>query len=57
MSIELFKAEDTAMSKTGGTLMKTSAVGGGLWLAAGVLPFVTFPMLLILLAILGILMY
>jgi hypothetical protein len=57
MAIELFKAEDTAMSRTGGTLVKTSAVGGGLWLAAGFIPFVSFPVLLILLAVVGILMY
>jgi hypothetical protein len=37
----------------GSTLFKAGVGGGALWLTAGFLPFVTFPMLLVLAVLLG----
>lgn len=37
----------------GGALVKTGLGAGGLYLAAGILPFVTFPMLLVLAVLAG----
>lgn len=49
--------DDTLTSKTGGTLIKAGVGGGALWLAAGFIPLVSFPMLLILAIVLGLFMY
>lgn len=37
----------------GGALVKTGVGGAVLWAGAGLLPFVTFPMLLVLVVLLG----
>ena len=49
--------DDTVSSKVGGTLVKAGVGGGALWLAAGFLPFITFPMLLVAAILFGIFLY
>jgi hypothetical protein len=37
-------------------LVKGSLVGGGVWLAAGLLPFINFPALLVIMLVAGVLL-
>jgi hypothetical protein len=54
----LAKSSDESLRKdAGGALMKAGLGGGALYLAAGFLPFVTFPMLLIIAVVAGVWLY
>jgi hypothetical protein len=60
MSNELIRAgqryvatSDSLSKDTGGALVKTGLGAGALWLTAGFLPFITFPMLMIAAVVLG----
>lgn len=46
-------SDNDTKNSVGGTLLKTGLGGGALYLAAGVIPFVTFPMLLVLFVLAG----
>lgn len=51
------KSDDNLSRSTGKTLMTVGAGSGALWLAAGILPLVTFPMLFVLAVLAGIWLY
>lgn len=50
---EVAKAEGPVGTGVAKTAVKTSAVGAGLYLTAGLIPFITFPMLLMILFVAG----
>jgi hypothetical protein len=50
-------SDDSLRKDAGGALMKAGLGGGALYLAAGFLPFVTFPMMLIVAVVLGLWLY
>ncbi len=46
--------DDNSMTReVGGALVKTGAAGGAIMLTAGILPFITFPMIIILMVVFG----
>lgn len=49
----LATSDESFSRAAGGAMVKTSAVAGGVWLAAGLLPFVSFPFLLLTLLVVG----
>jgi len=51
------KSDDSISRSAGKGLMTVGAGGIGLWFLAGMLPFITFPMLLIAAVIGGVLLY
>lgn len=52
------KSDSGAMRKdAGAALVKTGVGAGGLYLAAGLIPFVNFPVLLVLAVLLGFFLY
>lgn len=52
------KSDSGAMRKdAGAALVKTGLGAGGLYLAAGIIPFVNFPVLLIAAVLLGVFLY
>ena len=49
----LATSDETFTRSAGAALVKTGLGAGGLWILAGALPFVTFPMLLIAAVVFG----
>jgi len=49
----LATTDQSTSRAVGGTMVKTGAVAGGVWLAAGFIPFVSFPFLLLTLLVVG----
>lgn len=46
-------ATDTTRERVGMEMVKTGAVGVGLWFVAGLLPFITLPMIFIAMVVAG----
>lgn len=50
-------SDESLRKDAGGALVKAGVGGGALYLAAGLVPFVTFPMMVILAVVLGVWLY
>lgn len=50
---ELSKSDSPVSKEIGGALVKTGVGAGVLWIGAAALPFINFPMLLVLAVVLG----
>lgn len=47
-------SSDSLSGAAGKGLVAAGAIGGGLWFVAGLLPFISFPVLLVIVIVLGI---
>lgn len=53
----LSTSDESFSRSAGGALVKTGLGATGLWLLAGALPFITFPMVLIAAVVFGVFLY